>query len=150
MRNLHLIRIIPVLQKLENRTSDKFMAILWNPVGDSKKEHNTGYMKESDYVEKSQKWTRKYWGNCLNNTQTITPHAWKISIYFSWQLYSKPKVKLEDAIISDETKEKLQVLKQNYNDIVSKHDIGLTYLEEMVIKVNPELPPVVTKHIFYL
>ena len=62
---------------------------------------------------------------------------------FHHNFYSKPQVKLEDAIISDETKEKLQILKQNYNDIVSQHssNIGLTHLEEMVIKMNPELPP---------
>ena len=54
-----------------------------------------------------------------------------------------PKVKLEDAIIWDETEEKLQVLKQNYKDIVSQYssDIGLTHLEEMVIETNTELPP---------
>ena len=65
----------------------------------------------------------------------------KSAFTFHHNVYPKPKVKLEDAIISDETKEK--VLKQNYNDIVSQHisDIGLTYLEEIVIKMNPELSP---------
>ena len=50
----------------------------------------------------------------------------KFSIYLSSQLISKTKVKLEDVIILDKTKEK-----QNYNDIVSQHssDIGLTHLE---------------------
>ena len=65
---------------------------------------------------------------------------------FYHNFYSKPKEKLED-VISDETKEKLQVLKQTCNDIVSQHssNIGLTYLEEMVIETDPELPPIVTK-----
>ena len=50
-------------------------------------------------------------------------------------------------LISDETNEKLQVLTQNYNDIVSKHNsnIGLTHLEEMVIETGPKLPPVAHK-----
>ena len=44
-------------------------------------------------------------------------------------------------IISYETKVKLQVLKQNFTDIVSQHSssIDLTHLEEMAIKTNPEL-----------
>ena len=37
-------------------------------------------------------------------------------------------------------------MKQNYKDILSEHcsNIGLTHLEEMVIKTNPELPSIVT------
>ena len=71
----------------------------------------------------------------------------KSAFTFHHNFYPKPKIKLGDIIILDETKEKWQVLKQNYNDIVSQHnrDIGLTHLEEMVIKTNPNLPPVVTK-----
>ena len=51
------ITIIPALQKLDNITPDKFMAVLWNPGGDSiniKRNMTIGYMKESDYVETSQ------------------------------------------------------------------------------------------------
>ena len=71
----------------------------------------------------------------------------KSAFTFHHNFYPKPKVKLEDTIISVETKEKVQVLKQNYNDTVSQHssDIELTHLEEMVIKMNPELHSVVTK-----
>ena len=63
----------------------------------------------------------------------------KSAFTFHHNLYPKPKVKLEDKIISDETKDKLQVLKPNHNDIFSQHssDIGLTHLEEMVIETNP-------------
>ena len=66
----------------------------------------------------------------------------KSAFTFHCNFYSEPKVKLEDAIISDETKKKLQVLKQNYDDVVSQHssNIGLTHLEEMVIETNPEFP----------
>ena len=56
------VTIIPALQKLNNRTSDKFMAILWNSGGDSisiKRNTSIGYMKESDFVQKSQKMNRK-------------------------------------------------------------------------------------------
>ena len=62
---------------------------------------------------------------------------------FHHNFYLKPKVKLEDAIISDETKNRLQALKKNYNDIVSQHssNIGLAHLEEMVIERDPKLPP---------
>ena len=67
----------------------------------------------------------------------------KSAFTFHHNFYQKPNVKLEDVIISDETKDKLQILKQNYNNIVNQHssDIGLTHLENIVIKTNPELPP---------
>ena len=71
----------------------------------------------------------------------------KSAFSFHHTFYPKPRIKLEVAVISDATREKLQVLKQNYNDIVSQHsdEIGLTHLEEMVIETNPKLPPMVTK-----
>ena len=50
------VTIIPALQKLENRTPDKFMAILWNPgVGSKRIKRNTtiSYKKDSYYIEKS-------------------------------------------------------------------------------------------------
>ena len=39
------------------------------------------------------------------------------------------------------------MLKQDNNNIVSQHsiDIRLTHLEEMIIKTDPELPPVASK-----
>ena len=42
---------------------------------------------------------------------------------------------------------KLQVLKQSCNDIVSQHssDIGLTHLEDMIIIWDHELSPVASK-----
>ena len=47
------ITIIPALQKLDNRTPDKFMAILYNPDGHSiSRRKNNGYIKESEYIEK--------------------------------------------------------------------------------------------------
>ena len=63
---------------------------------------------------------------------------------FHHNFYPKPKVVLEDAIISDEMRNKLPVLKQDYNDIVIQHsgDIRLIHLEEMIIETDPKLPPV--------
>ena len=57
--------------------------------------------------------------------------------------YTKSKIDLEDAKILDETQNKLQILKQDYDDIDSKHssDIGLTHLEEMTIDTDLELNP---------
>ena len=71
----------------------------------------------------------------------------KSAFTFQHNFYPKPRVKLEDVVISDETKEKVQVMKQNYNDLVSHHgsNNGLTHLEEMVIETDPQLPLVVTK-----
>ena len=50
------ISIMPALLKLDNRTPNKFMAILWNLGGYSisiKRNRNTtiNYMKESDYIK---------------------------------------------------------------------------------------------------
>ena len=51
---------------------------------------------------------------------------------FHHTFYPKPKIDLEDAEISNETQQKLQISKQDYDDIVSKHssDIGLTHLRK--------------------
>ena len=44
-------------------------------------------------------------------------------------------------------RQKLQLLKEDYDDIVSKHssDIRLTHLEEMTIETDLELPPIASK-----
>ena len=49
--------IIPALQKLDNRTPDKFIAVSWYPGGNSmsiKWTTTISYIKESDCAEKSQ------------------------------------------------------------------------------------------------
>ena len=145
------ITIILATQKPDNRTPSKFMGILWNPGGDSisiKRNTTISYINESDDTEKSL-------SDQLENVREIAevsqdklpPMPEKSAFMFHHNFYPKPKVKLEDAIISGETKSKLQELKQHYNDIVSQHssDIGLTHLEEMIIKMDQELPPVVNK-----
>ena len=40
---------------------------------------------------------------------------------FHHNFYPKPKIDLKDDEISEETRQKLQTLKQNYDDIISKH-----------------------------
>ena len=59
----------------------------------------------------------------------------KSSFMFHHTFYPKPIKYLEDGGISKHTHQKLQNLKQDYYNIVSKHriDIGLTHLEEMTI-----------------
>ena len=66
---------------------------------------------------------------------------------FHHNFYPKPKMDLKYADISEETRQKLQTLQKNYDDIVSKHssDIGLTHLEEMTTDTDPNLPPVMSK-----
>ena len=64
----------------------------------------------------------------------------KSAFTFHYNFYLKPKVVLEDATISDETKNKLHALKQDNNDIGCQHssDIGL-------IKTDSELTHVASK-----
>ena len=66
---------------------------------------------------------------------------------FHHTFHQKLKIVLEDAKLAQETQQKLQNFKQNYDDIVSKHsgNIELTHLEEMKIETNPELHPVASK-----
>ena len=128
----------------------EFMAVLLNQGGDSisiKRNTTIGYMKESDYVAKSQN-EQEYIGEVAEIIQEkLPPMPEKLAFTFHHNFYPKPNAQLENAIILDETKKKLQVLKENYNDIVSQHssNIGLTYLEEMVIETDLELPPVATR-----
>ena len=71
----------------------------------------------------------------------------KSAFMFHQNFYPKPKIDLEDAKISKETRQKLQVLQQDYDDIVGRHsiDIRLTHLEEMTIDTNPNLHPVMSE-----
>ena len=66
---------------------------------------------------------------------------------FHPNFYPKQKIDPKDTEISQETRQKLLVFQQGYDDIVSKHsgDIGLTNLEEMKIDTDQNLPPVASK-----
>ena len=71
----------------------------------------------------------------------------KSAFTFHLNFYPTPYVVLEDATISDKTQDRLQALKQDYNNISRQYsrDIGLTHLEEMTIKTDLDLPPVASK-----
>ena len=71
----------------------------------------------------------------------------KSTFTFHHNFYPKSKIDFKGTKISEETLNRLQVLKQHYNDIASQHSsgIGFTYLEEMTIHKDPELPPVASK-----
>ena len=75
----------------------------------------------------------------------------KSAFTFHDNFYPKLKVVLEDATISDKTWDRLKLLRQDYNDIVSQcsSDIGLTHLEKMTIETDPDLPPVASKPISF-
>ena len=78
------ITIVPALQKLDNRTPDKFMAITWNQGGDSisiKRKTNIRYMKESDYIEKSQSDQQENIVEIAEISQDKLPHMSKKSAF---------------------------------------------------------------------
>ena len=79
--------------------------------------------------------------------EKLPPMPVKSAFMFHHTFYLKPKLDLEDSKISQETQQKLQTFKQDYDILVSKHssDIGLTHLEEMKIETDPKLPPVASK-----
>ena len=72
----------------------------------------------------------------------------KSAFMFHHNFYPKPKVDLEDTVITQEIRQKLLDLQQKYDDIISKHssDIGLTLLEEIKTDTDPDLSPVASKH----
>ena len=71
----------------------------------------------------------------------------KSAFMFYHNFYPKPKVDLEDADITQETRQKLLDLQQKDVDIISKHNrvIRLTHLEEMKIDTNPNVPQIASK-----
>ena len=87
---------------------DKFIAILWNPGSESvsiKRNTTISYMKVSDYVKKSQSDQQKNIREIAEISQDkLPPMPEKSAFTFHHNFCPKPKVKLEDAIISDETK----------------------------------------------
>ena len=73
----------------------------------------------------------------------LPPMPKKLAFMFHHNFYPKLRVDLEDAHLTQETRQKLLNLKQKYDDIISKHgsDIGRTHLEKMKIDTDPNLPP---------
>ena len=66
---------------------------------------------------------------------------------FHKDFYPKPRIALFDAELSNEYKQQLNDLLEEFSNIMSKdsQDIGLTHLEEMVLPTEPGVSPVASK-----
>ena len=66
---------------------------------------------------------------------------------FHKDFYSKPRITLLDAELSNESKQQLNDLLEEFSDIMSKNskDIGPPNLEEMVLPTEPGAAPVSSK-----
>ena len=122
--------IIPVLQKLELRIPDEFMAMLWNPGGQAiilKRNTTFGYAKEFRLCTKILPQPTKNIGEATKkphltqNFDTVKevteishdklpPLPEKSAFMFHHSFYFRPKIDLDDVKISKETKQKLQGL----------------------------------------
>ena len=67
--------------------------------------------------------------------ETLTLIPQNSSFMFHKDFYPKPRITLLDAELSNESKQQLNDLLEEFSDIMSKNskDIGLTHLEEMVL-----------------
>ena len=83
--------------------------------------------------------------------EKLPPMPKKPAFMFHHNFYLKTKIDLKVTEISEETRQKLQILQQNY-DRVSKYSshIGLTHLEEMTTDTDLNFPPSGVNHIHYL
>ena len=70
--------------------------------------------------------------------EKLPPMPKVTAFMFHHNFYPKPKLDIKGTEISEETKQKLHTLQQNYGDILNKHssDIGLTHLEETIIDTD--------------
>ena len=66
---------------------------------------------------------------------------------FHKDFYPKPRITLLDAELSPKTQQQLDILLEEFSDIMSKSssDIGLTHLKEMVLHMKPASIPVASK-----
>ena len=71
----------------------------------SKETQLIGYVKESDYIVISQN-VKENIGEVAEISQEKLPHAQKLAFTFHHTFYPKPRVKLEDVVISDATRGK--------------------------------------------
>ena len=69
------------------------------------------------------------------------------SFMFYKDFYPKPRITLLNAELSNESKQQLNELLEEFSDIMSKNskDIGLTHFEEMVLPTEPGAAPVASK-----
>ena len=91
-----------------------------------KKSTAIGYIRQSDYIEKSESDQQENIREVSKIFQDRLPDMpEELAFTFHHNFCSKPKVVLEDATISDETQKRLHVLKEDYNDTVSQHSSDL-------------------------
>ena len=66
---------------------------------------------------------------------------------FHNDFYLKPRITLLNAELSNESKQQLNNLFEEFSDIMPKDakDVGLTHLEEMVLPIEPGAAPVASK-----
>ena len=71
--------------------------------------------------------------------ETFSPIPLNSSFMFHKDFYPKPRITLLDIEFSNESKQQLNDLSEEFSDIMSKNstDIGLTHLEEMVLHTEP-------------
>ena len=79
--------------------------------------------------------------------ETLTLIPPNPSFMFHKDFYPKPRIMLLDAELSNESKQQLNDLLQEFSDIMSKNstDIRLTHLEEMVLPTEPGTAPIASK-----
>ena len=79
--------------------------------------------------------------------ETLAPIPPKSSFMFHKDFYPKPRMTLLDVELSDESKQQLNDLLEDFSDIMSKNskDISLTHLEEIVLPTEPGPAPVASK-----
>ena len=117
------ITIIPTSQKLDSRTPDEFMSIIWNQGGHSitiKSNITIGYVKETECIKKSQIYQQENVREVSKISQDKLPPMPEKSVStLHHNFCPKPRIELKETKISEETQNRLQVLKQDDNDIVS-------------------------------
>ena len=79
--------------------------------------------------------------------ETLTPIPLNPSLMFHKDFNPKPRITLLDTDLSNKSKHQVNDPLEVFSDIMSKNskDIGLTYLEEMVLLTKPGAAPVVSK-----
>ena len=79
--------------------------------------------------------------------ETLTLIPQNSSFMFHKDVYPTPRIMLLDAELSNESKQQLNDLLEEFSDIMSKNskDTGLTHLKEMVFPIEPGTAPIASK-----
>ena len=85
--------------------------------------------------------------NCHENTDKLAPIQENSAFMFHKDFYPKTRITLLDAELSPGTQQQLEILLEEFSDIMSKSRSGidLTHLEEIVLHMKPGSIPVVCK-----